>query len=186
MNDDFLNAILANPIAAIAAFYATCLTANDRAKAYVNDELHLTNEQATEQQVGFADRTLGKQIPQRRIKRGREVRDALVDAGLYKANGRETMRGRVTVSIIDNEGNIIGLRGYKIDAHASGADVIIVGDEIETLSTNPAEPHGPRMKTVTNGRRTRQPTTTGRQRTDHRRQSNHLHPRRSTLSNPWS
>ncbi|WP_182871417.1 hypothetical protein [Stieleria mannarensis] len=136
MNDDFLNAILNNPIKAIAEFYASCLNGSDRAKAYVNDELHLTNEQATEQQIGFADRTLGKQIPQRRIKRGREVRDALVDAGLYKANGRETMRGRVTVSILDDDGNVIGLRGYKIDAHADGPDVIVVGDEVEALSTN--------------------------------------------------
>ncbi|QDV45601.1 DNA primase [Stieleria neptunia] len=127
MNDDFLNAIFVNPIKAIAKFYATCLNESERAMAYVNDELHLTTEQAAEQQIGFADRTLGKHIPQRRIKRGREVRDALVDAGLYKANGRETMRGRVTVPIIDNEGNIIGIRGYKIDAHASGEDVITVG-----------------------------------------------------------
>ncbi|WP_182871513.1 hypothetical protein, partial [Stieleria mannarensis] len=83
MNDDFLNAILANPIAAIATFYATCFSANERAMAYTQDELHLTNEQASKEQIGFADRTLGKQIPQRRIKRGREVRDALVAAGLY-------------------------------------------------------------------------------------------------------
>ncbi|QDV42547.1 DNA primase [Stieleria neptunia] len=134
MNDDFLNAMLDNPIKAIAEFYAGCLNENDRAKAYVNDELHLTGEQATEQQVGFADRTLGKQIPQRRIKRGREVRDALVDAGLYKANGRETMRGRVTVPVVNDEGNIIGLRGYKIDAHASGDDVITVGQSEPAIS----------------------------------------------------
>ncbi|QDV45070.1 hypothetical protein Enr13x_49430 [Stieleria neptunia] len=134
MNDDFLNAILDNPIKAIADFYAGCLNENDRAKAYVNDELHLTGEQATEQQVGFADRTLGKQIPQRRIKRGREVRDALVEAGLYKANGREVMRGRVTVSIVNEQGNIIGIRGYKIDAHASGQDVITVGQSEPAIS----------------------------------------------------
>ncbi|QDV86152.1 hypothetical protein [Stieleria magnilauensis] len=136
MNEDFLNAIIENPFKAVAEFYASCLKESERAMAYVNDELHLTNEQATEQQVGFADRTLGKQIPQRRIKRGREVRDALVNAGLYKANGREIMRGRVTVSITDNEGSIVGLRGYKIDAHASGPDVIVVGEEVKTLSTN--------------------------------------------------
>ena len=136
MNEAFLDSILDNPIQAIADYYATCLNDNDRAKAYVNDELHVTNDQATEQRIGFADRTLGKQIPQRRIKRGREVRDALVEAGLYKANGRETMRGRVTVPIQDNEGNIIGLRGYKIDAHASGEDVIVVGQS-ETTATEP-------------------------------------------------
>ncbi|QDV45066.1 DNA primase [Stieleria neptunia] len=133
MNDDFLNAILDNPIKAIAEFYASCLKESERAKAYVNEELHLTTEQATEQKIGFADRTLGKQIPQRRIKRGREVRDALVAAGLYKANGRETMRGRVAVPVVNDEGNIIGLRGYKIDAHASGEDVIIVGQSETTI-----------------------------------------------------
>ena len=36
MNEDFLNAILENPIKAVAEFYATCLNESERAKAYVN------------------------------------------------------------------------------------------------------------------------------------------------------
>ena len=125
----FLRRILSAPIATVAAFYASCLAANPRAVEFTNDELSLNEQQASKAQIGFADRTLGKQIPSRRIKAGREVRDLLVSLGLYKANGRETMRGRVTEPILDNEGNLIGLRGYKIDPHAEGEAVVVVGDD---------------------------------------------------------
>ena len=39
------------------------------------------------------------------------------------------MRGRVTEPIRDDQGNVIGLRGYKIDPHADGEAIIVVGDD---------------------------------------------------------
>ena len=140
MNDSLLDAILQNPIKAVAEFYASCFGNDARAAEYARDPLQLDAEAIAIQRVGFADRSLGKQIPSRRIKLGRQVRDTLLAAGLYKANGRETMRGRVTVPIFDDQNNIIGLRGYKVDAHADGPDVINVGQTEREINGTPSAP----------------------------------------------
>ena len=112
-------------------FYASCLATCQKAISFVHDELGLSLEQATEQQIGFSDRTLGSQLPSKRIKAGREVRELLQELGVYKANGREALRGYVTVPIQDAQGNVIGIRGHKIDKHASGPETILIGDAAE-------------------------------------------------------
>ncbi len=111
--------------------------------AFVTDELGLTIEQATEQQIGFSDRTLGKLLPSKRLKAGREIRERLQAHNLYKANGRETLRGYVTVPILDDGGSVIGIRGHKMDKHASGPETIVVGEEeATTKDTNHTKEEG--------------------------------------------
>ncbi len=95
---------------------------------YVADEMRLSPPQAASEQIGFSDRSLGTLIPSKQVKTGREIRDALVALGVYKANGRETLRGYVTVPIRDAQGTIIGIRGHKVDRHCQGEAVIEVGD----------------------------------------------------------
>ena len=129
MNDVFLSEILDAPLQAISEYYAGCFASSDRAVFYAEEELGIGKDEAARLRIGFADRSLGKQLPHRRIKRGRLVRDRLLEAGLYKANGRETMRGRVTVPIADGQGKVTGIRGFKIDPHAEGPDVILVGSD---------------------------------------------------------
>ena len=141
MFTDFLQRIIDNPLATIAEYYASCLLENIRAVEFINDELKQDEQQAVESDFGFADRTLGKQIPARRIKEGRQVRDLLVSLGLYKANGRETLRGRVTEPITDNDGNVVGIRGYKIDAHGVGESIIVVGNEGDRKAATVSEPN---------------------------------------------
>ncbi len=128
MDNDFLKTIVDQPLSAVADYYASCLEGNDKANTFIKEELKLTAEQAHEQRIGFADRSLGKKIPHKRIKVGREVREILETAGVYKANGRETLRGYVTVPIID-QGSVIGIRGHKLDPHASGESVIVIGEK---------------------------------------------------------
>ena len=115
------------PLSTVADYYAERLKDNPKAIDFVTDELRLTEEEAAKQKVGFSDRSLGNLIPGRRIKAGREVRDRLTEAGIYKANGREAMRGRVTVPVLDDAGQATGLRGYKIDTASEGEAVIFVG-----------------------------------------------------------
>ncbi len=43
--------------------------------------------------------------------------------GVYKGNGRETLRGCVTILVIDENGNTIAIEGHKLDG---GADVLMV------------------------------------------------------------
>ena len=124
---EFLEELTKRPLEAIVAHYASCLQANAKAMTLIADELRLIPEQAAQAQVGFADRSLGTLIPPKQVKTGREIRDALLALGIYKANGRESLRGYVTVPLRDEQGTIIGIRGHKVDPHSQGPAVIEVG-----------------------------------------------------------
>lgn len=129
-NELFLQDLLDNTIETLIAFYATCFQSAPKAIAYAQEDLGLTLEQAAEQAIGFSDRTLGKHIPSKRTKIGKQIREKLIELGVYKANGREAIRGYVTVPIRDESDpseNAIGIRAYKVDAHAAGKDVIVIG-----------------------------------------------------------
>ena len=125
MNDAALiESLLANPLATVADYYASRLAGNDKAVAFVREQLKLTMEQAAEQRVGFADRSLGTQLPHKRIKSGREVRELLESFGIYKRNGRETLRGCVTVPVTDESGDTVALTGYRIDS-VNGDPIVV-------------------------------------------------------------
>lgn len=115
----FLNAITDDPLRAVADYYASRLERNPRAALYASRFNGAPG-------IGFADRSLGKLIPHKRSKIGREIRDRLQKLGIYKANGRETLRGYVTEPILDGD-NVIGIRGHKLDPNAQGQPVIIIG-----------------------------------------------------------
>ncbi len=53
MNDSFLQQITTDPIETVAGFYADRLIENPKAIAFVNDELHLTTEQAMDQKCSW-------------------------------------------------------------------------------------------------------------------------------------
>jgi hypothetical protein len=50
-----------------------------------------------------------------------------ITLGVYKGNGCETLRGYVTVPIRSTDKVVMGIRGYKIDRHAQGASIVVVG-----------------------------------------------------------
>jgi len=125
MNDAALTeSILADPLTAVADYYASCLAGNDKAVAFVRDQLKLTMEQATEKRIGFSDRSLGTQLPPRQVKAGREVRELLESLGIYKGNGRETLRGCITVPLTDESGAIVAIEGHRLDSINGNAIVI--------------------------------------------------------------
>jgi len=134
-HDNFLSRLRDQPLATVAAHYAGCLAGHEKAMRFTQDTLRLSADELAAQQVGFADRSLGTLIPPKTIKLGRAVREALTALGLYKHNGRETLRGRVTVPIRDQAGVVIGIRGHQVDRHASGPAVIVVGAELAATET---------------------------------------------------
>jgi len=97
----------------------------------VADEIKLSPQQAVSEQIGFSDCSLGTLIPSKQVKTGREIRDALLALGIYKANGRVSLRGYVTVPIRDEQGTIIGIRGHKVDRHCQGEAVVEVSERRE-------------------------------------------------------
>ncbi len=87
ISEDFLDNLQAVPIATAANFYAARLPLNDKAIAFLADELKLSIEEAAKEQIGFSDRRLGKTLPSTDSAAGRNLRQLLQQVGLFKSTG---------------------------------------------------------------------------------------------------
>ena len=97
-NASFPQRLFDNPLATVADYYAHHL--NDAAHTFLQNHCLSADDRL---RVGFSDRTLGKQIPAKALKFGRELRAKLKQAGILKASGHEALRGFVTVPLTDND-----------------------------------------------------------------------------------
>ncbi len=141
-----LHAIAADPFAAVADFYAERLSDHPKAVAFIEKELGLTPQQAAELQIGFSDRTLGKHLPRKDSRAGRELRGKLIEVGLYKSSGHETLRGCLTIPLLNDAGNVSGIYGRRIDRRIKEDTEITIGtgkaacSSCETSGGVPPEP----------------------------------------------
>lgn len=115
-----INDLQLSPLATTIDYYARCI--NDKARAFLNK--HALCDDAI-LRVGFADRTLGKQLPAPRLKAGREIRAHLKRAEVLKPNGRELFRGHVTVPLTSIKGETTGIYGLRLD--------VLPGQQRETI-----------------------------------------------------
>jgi hypothetical protein len=123
-NQDFYQTILEAPLPATIEYYAQCLKNNGKAIGYLARH-GLSSEAAL--QVGFADRSLGKQLPSKLLKIGRAIRSQLETLGVYRPNGREHFRGMLTVPLTDLAGRVTGIYGRRLDRHGSDSDEQTIG-----------------------------------------------------------
>jgi DNA primase len=63
---------------------------------------------------GYANRTLGYQLPLKNRNAGADLRGRLTKLGFLRATGHEHLAGSVTVPIFDEHGNAVGMYGRKI------------------------------------------------------------------------
>ncbi len=124
MNNEFLQDLLAHPLKATVAYYATCLVACAKAVAYLARNC-LSCDAAL--QVDFADRTLGTHLPGNTLKVGKEIRSKLESVGVYRPNGREHFRGFVTVPLTNIDGAVTGIYGRRIDRNGDGLAELTIG-----------------------------------------------------------
>ncbi len=142
----FLHRIFHEPFPTLAHFYTERLSDHPKAVAFIKKELGLTPQQAAELQIGFSDRTLGKHLPRKDSRAGRELREKLVEVGLYKSSGHETLRGCVTIPLLDDAGNVSGIYGRRIDRRIKEDTEITIGtgkpalSDRETSGDVPPEP----------------------------------------------
>lgn len=115
-----------DPLGTVIAYYASCLEQHPKALAAVERLLGMSHEQARAASVGFSDRSLGNQLPSRRIVAGVRIRTELEELGLYKGNGRETLRGCLTIPIRDHAGRCTGIRAVRIDADSQESDALVL------------------------------------------------------------
>lgn len=126
-----------DPLGAAIAYYASCLEQHPKALAAVERLLGMSLEQARAASVGYSDRSLGNQLPSRRVVAGVRIRDHLEELGLYKRNGRETLRGCLTFPIRDDAGRYTGIRAVRLDASIEERDGFVLefprnaGDDAE-------------------------------------------------------
>jgi hypothetical protein len=112
-----------SPLATTIDYYVTCL--HEKAQAFLSK--HAICDDAA-LRVGFADRTLGNQLPSARLKSGRELRALLQQAGILKENGRELFRGHVTVPLTNRLGKTTGIYGLRLDVLPGQQPVTTIGN----------------------------------------------------------
>jgi len=64
--------------------------------------------------LGFANRTLGYQLPVMQVKAGAAQRGALQRVGIYRDSGHEHFNGSLVVPVFDDTGDVAELYGRKI------------------------------------------------------------------------
>ena len=64
--------------------------------------------------IGLSDRTLGLRLPKANRREGAEIRGKLKTLGVYRQNGREHLRGCLTVPVTDIDGNAVQIYGRRI------------------------------------------------------------------------
>ena len=122
-----LEAFEANPIEATAQHYAACLSGNAKAIQTIHAILGLSLKQAQSLRIGFSDRSLGSQLPSNQVRHGKEIRTKLETLGIYKANGREALRGYVTIPLLNEQGAVAGIHALRVDAKHYNHEPILIG-----------------------------------------------------------
>jgi DNA primase len=124
-NTSFTQTILDHPLATVADYYAHHL--NDAAHTFLSKNCLSADDSL---RVGFSDRTLGKQIPDKQFKAGREVRTKLKQLGILKRSGHEALRGFVTVPLTNADGKTTGIHGLRVDNHGKEQPQLTIGSGI--------------------------------------------------------
>lgn len=114
-----------NALQATVDYYATCM--NDKAIKFVEATLDLSRDEMIAAKIGFSDRSLGNQLPRNFIAAGKCIRSKFESLGLYKPNGREALRGYVTIPLFDEQGSLSGIEGLRLDPKAQMAERVVIG-----------------------------------------------------------
>ena len=97
-------------------FYHQRLLNDYSAQDYLQKRGILDNEAIKAHKIGFADRDLGRAIPNAQRKLGKEMRTRLADLGIYRRQtGHGHFNGCVVFPVIDTQGNVREIYGRKIN-----------------------------------------------------------------------
>jgi len=64
--------------------------------------------------LGYADRTLGLRLPDKRRRDGAELRGRLEALGIFRASGHEHLVGSLVIPVFDEHGNVAEVYGRKV------------------------------------------------------------------------
>jgi CHC2 zinc finger/Toprim-like len=71
-------------------------------------------EAVEEFKLGYADRTLGLRLPDKRRKEGAEIRGRLEALGIFRASGHEHLAGSLVIPVLGEDGTVAEVYGRKV------------------------------------------------------------------------
>lgn len=95
-------------------FYHQRYLQSELAKQFVAASPRINAELRTCSLIGFCDRTLGKELPERRTFDGGAIRGSLQRQGLLMTSGHERFRGCVVFPELDAEQRIVAAVGFRV------------------------------------------------------------------------
>lgn len=98
----------------VVDYYHETLKESPEALAYLERRGLASSSLIDRFRLGYANRTLGYRIPERRLKAGEEVRGRLERLGILRGSGHEHFRGSLVVPVFGEDGTVVGIYGRKI------------------------------------------------------------------------
>jgi DNA primase len=100
----------------VVDYYHLSLKASPEALAYLQSRGLNHPELIDTFKLGFANRTLGLRLPDKRRVEGAQIRARLERLGVYRASGHEHFNGSLVVPVLDAHGQVCELYGRKVTA----------------------------------------------------------------------
>ena len=123
----FTQRIFSAPLATTIDYYAERLVDNDKALTFLRRNLLSAD---AELKVGFADRTLGKQLPSNRNKAGRDVRERLQGRRHPQSDRSRNVSRLRHRAVGEPERETTGIYGVRIDRNGAGDKIVSIGSGI--------------------------------------------------------
>jgi DNA primase catalytic core len=95
-------------------YYHETLKSSPEALAYLQTRGIASTEAVEHFKLGFANRTLGLRLPDKRRKEGEAIRTRLEKLGIYRESGHEHFNGSLIVPVCDAGGNVVEVYGRKL------------------------------------------------------------------------
>jgi DNA primase len=100
----------------VVDYYRLSLKQSPEALAYLQSRGLNHPELIDHFKLGFANRTLGLRLPDKRRVEGAQIRARLERLGVYRASGHEHFNGSLIVPVLDAHGQVCELYGRKVTA----------------------------------------------------------------------
>ena len=98
----------------VVDYYHQTLKTSPEALTYLQARGLVHPELIAHFKLGFANRTLGLRLPDKRRANGADIRTRLEAIGVYRASGHEHFNGSLIVPILDEHGDVLELYGRKL------------------------------------------------------------------------
>ena len=98
----------------VVAYYTLSLKQSPEALAYLQGRGLHHPELIDAFKLGFANRTLGLRMPDKRRVEGAQMRSRLERLGVYRESGHEHFNGSLVIPVLDEHGQVCELYGRKV------------------------------------------------------------------------